>query len=138
MLRQLLDRIAPMMRQTNPEAMLARMHDFLTSADIAAFRRNGNAEAEVFLAGIGWAMAHGDDGWVDDDLALASDWGFDLASVAAPVTILHGELDLMVPIGHGRRLAEFLPTVSLHAIPSDGHISAFLDHTDDIVTALLR
>jgi pimeloyl-ACP methyl ester carboxylesterase len=138
MLRQLLDRIAPMMTQTNPEAMFARMHDFLTSADVAAFRRNGNAEAEVFLAGIGRAMAHGNDGWVDDDLALASDWGFDLASVSAPVTILHGELDRMVPIGHGRRLAELLPTASLHAIPTDGHVSAFLDHSHDIVAALLR
>ncbi len=113
------------------------MTDFLTSADDAAFRRGGNAEAEVFLAGIRSAMAHGNDGWIDDDLAIASDWGFDPASVSVPVTIFHGDVDRMVPIGHGRRLASLMPSVSLRTLSGDGHVSAFLDHTDDITDALL-
>jgi hypothetical protein len=39
----------------------------------------------------------GQDGWVDDDIALARPWGFDLGSITAPVSIWYGSHDTRVP-----------------------------------------
>ena len=37
-------------------------------------------------------------GWFDDDLAHLRDWGFDLDSVARPVTVWQGKQDRFVPL----------------------------------------
>ncbi|TDD07977.1 alpha/beta hydrolase, partial [Nonomuraea deserti] len=61
---------------------------------------------------------------IDDDLAYVSPWGCDPAQVAAPVLIVHGEADRVVPVSHGRWLARHCPTAELWLLPGDGHISA--------------
>lgn len=63
------------------------------------------------------------DGPVDDDVAYASDWGFSPADVAAPVLLVHGGLDRVVPAAHSHRLLELLPDAELWLRPHDGHVS---------------
>jgi pimeloyl-ACP methyl ester carboxylesterase len=63
------------------------------------------------------------DGWLDDDLAFAAPWGFDLAAIETPVLLWHGEHDQFVPIAHGRWLAERIPNVDARLSPDDGHLT---------------
>ena len=69
------------------------------------------------------AVAAGPGGLIDDDLAYVRPWGCDPASVTAPVLILHGGLDRVVPLAHGQWLASRCPSAELRPGPADGHIS---------------
>ena len=69
------------------------------------------------------SLAHGFDGWIDDDLAFVRPWGFKLGEIGVPVTVWQGELDLMVPLAHGRWLLEKIPGAARHIVPGQGHIS---------------
>jgi pimeloyl-ACP methyl ester carboxylesterase len=69
------------------------------------------------------AVAHGIDGWLDDDLAFTRDWGFALADISVPVAIWQGGVDLMVPAAHGAWLASHIPTARPHLLPDHGHLS---------------
>jgi pimeloyl-ACP methyl ester carboxylesterase len=72
---------------------------------------------------VGPAVANGPGALVDDDLAYVSPWGFDPAEVVAPVLLLHGGLDRVVPAAHGRWMAAHLPSADLWLSPDDGHVS---------------
>jgi pimeloyl-ACP methyl ester carboxylesterase len=69
------------------------------------------------------ALAGGPGALVDDDLAYVAPWGFDPAQVSAPLRVVHGGADRMVPSAHGAWLAARCPTAELHLRPDDGHIS---------------
>jgi pimeloyl-ACP methyl ester carboxylesterase len=68
-------------------------------------------------------LASGVDGWVDDDLAFAEPWGFEVAEIATPVLLLHGEDDRFVPVSHGRWLAERIPGVEARIAAADGRLT---------------
>jgi pimeloyl-ACP methyl ester carboxylesterase len=63
------------------------------------------------------------DGWIDDDLAFARDWGFDLADLAVPTYVWQGSEDKMVPFHHGQWLAEHIPDAVVHLEDGEGHFS---------------
>lgn len=48
-------------------------------------------------------------GWVDDDLALVTPWGFDPAAITVPTQVWYGTHDVMVPPQHGEWLARTVP-----------------------------
>ena len=60
---------------------------------------------------------------IDDDLAYVGPLGFDPADVRAPVLLLHGGRDRVVPSSHGKWLARRCPSAELWLRPEDGHIS---------------
>lgn len=67
---------------------------------------------------------------IDDDLAYVRPWGFDVASIAAPVLVLHGGRDRIVPIAHGAWLVARIPGATLQEHPDDGHISVLTHGAD--------
>lgn len=89
---------------------------------------------------VGPAVASGPAGLVDDDIAYVTPWGADLARIAAPVLLLHGELDRIVPLGHGEWLARHCATARLWRQPDAGHISVLGAAPDALewLAAILR
>ena len=77
----------------------------------------------------------GPDGLVDDDLAFTRPWGFDLAEVHAPVVVVQGGLDRVIPPAHATAIADALPHGLLRLVPDAGHI-AVLDHLPEALAAL--
>lgn len=69
------------------------------------------------------SQAFGMDGLIDDDVAFASNWGFELADIAARVLIVQGADDRIVPPAHAKVLAERIPGAELWLRPGEGHIS---------------
>lgn len=83
------------------------------------------------------AVSVGVDGWLDDDLAFAAPWGFDLGAVSVPVSVWQGSDDLMVPFAHGRWLADTIPGARAHLLEGEGHLSVVVGRIGDILDELL-
>ena len=83
------------------------------------------------------AVRTGVEGWLEDDLAFTSPWGFGLEEISVPVMIWHGSADLMVPFAHGQWLASQLPGASAHLEEGEGHLSVGLGALDRMLDELL-
>jgi pimeloyl-ACP methyl ester carboxylesterase len=68
------------------------------------------------------ALAHGVDGWVDDDIAFTKPWGFDVSSIRIPVYLTYGRTDNLVPPAHGDWLAARIPGAEVHVDDEAGHM----------------
>ncbi|MPZ84669.1 MAG: alpha/beta fold hydrolase [Actinophytocola sp.] len=88
-------------------------------ADLAAFDGAWAWFGEV----VGPAVEPGPAALIDDDLAYVARWGFDPATISAPVLLLHGGMDRVIPASHAGWLADHCPTAELRVNPYDGHIS---------------
>ena len=94
------------------------------------------AAAEHLAAAFRRAVSTGVAGWVDDDLAFTTPWGFDLSAITVPVTVLQGGQDLMVPLAHGRWLGEHVAGAVAKTFPEHGHLSLGLVHLPQILADL--
>ncbi|MCZ0991390.1 alpha/beta fold hydrolase [Streptomyces diastatochromogenes] len=99
--------------------------EMFTPADHAALAGDWSWFEEVVEP----AVAAGPGGLVDDDLAYVHAWGCDPGSVTAPVLVLHGGQDRIVPSTHGEWLANRCPRSELRLRPDDGHLSVLTDAT---------
>ena len=90
-----------------------------TAADHAALAGDWSWFEEV----VGPAVAAGPGGLIDDDLAYVHPWGCDPGAINAPVLVLHGGRDRVVPSTHGEWLANRCPRSELLIRPDDGHVS---------------
>jgi pimeloyl-ACP methyl ester carboxylesterase len=93
--------------------------ELFTAADHAALAGRWGWLGEVAEA----AMAGGPEGAIEDDLAYVAPWRFALEEVGAPVLIVHGERDRVVPSAHGSWIADRCPAAELWLRPEDGHLS---------------
>jgi pimeloyl-ACP methyl ester carboxylesterase len=71
----------------------------------------------------GRAGAAGPDGEIDDDVAFAHPWGFDVAMIEAPVLLVQGGQDRIVPPAHADWLVRHCRRPELWLRPHDGHVS---------------
>lgn len=90
-----------------------------TSADFAALAGAWSSLGDDAVK----AGQAGPDGLVDDDVAFATAWGFEPAEVIAPVLLVQGGRDRVVPSSHAASLLAGLPRAELWARPEDGHVS---------------
>ncbi|QHF21777.1 hypothetical protein GTU71_13650 [Rathayibacter sp. VKM Ac-2762] len=57
-------------------------------------------------------------------------WGVDLSRLAAPVLLLHGAADRVVPVAHAERIRRLHPAAELTIRSGRGHIGVLLDWPD--------
>lgn len=105
-----------------------------TEPDVAALERIGGPLFEALRVG----LAPGVDGWLDDDLATVADWGFGLSQIRVPVLVMHGGRDGLVPVAHGRWLAEAIPGAELRVYEDEGHVSPLANRLDELYDWLLE
>jgi pimeloyl-ACP methyl ester carboxylesterase len=86
----------------------------------------------VFTRIVSEQCVHGVGGWVDDTLAFARPWGFDLDAITVPVLLTYGLQDFSCPPEHGRWLARRLPTAVVIEDETGGHLPK--DIESDIAT----
>jgi pimeloyl-ACP methyl ester carboxylesterase len=139
-LRSLLEAQAPELVSNSVEGVVEAMRTLLPAADLEIFRRPN--VAPFMLASFQEGLRNGVDGWVDDDLALMRPWGFDLEAPGRhgiPVSVWQGGEDLMVPVAHGRWLAEQVPGSVGHIEPGEGHLTIVVGAVermlDEVVSA---
>ena len=84
------------------------------------------------------AVRTGVEGYLDDELAFTSPWGFGLDEISAPVMIWQGSADLMVPFSHGQWLASRLPGAAAHLEEGEGHLSVGLGALDRMLDELVN
>jgi pimeloyl-ACP methyl ester carboxylesterase len=121
------DVLAPMleglraeMLEADAAAITEVLRTILSDVDIAAM---SGAVGEIFVAWTREALEKGVEGWVEDDLAFAAPWGFDLGEIQVPTLLWQGSQDRMVPEAHGRWLAAHIPGVDARLHPDEGHLT---------------
>jgi pimeloyl-ACP methyl ester carboxylesterase len=119
----------------DPEAMRAGMLSLLSDVDAAVLTGELAADmAEMMRVG----MEPGVDGWLDDDLAFVTGWGFDPAAIRTPVLVMQGREDRFVPSAHGEWLAAHIPSAEPRLLDRDGHLSLHANHGDELYDWLLE
>jgi pimeloyl-ACP methyl ester carboxylesterase len=107
------------------------------------------ADAELFadpewmrpaMAGFAAMSAYGLEGYADDRRADGPGWvSFEVTAVRCPVTVLHGDRDLLCVPLHGHHTAQIVPNAKLVEIAEAGHFS--IDDTSSgavsLATAML-
>ncbi len=133
-LEEFLEAEAGSMLGTSADEVVKVLGDLVSEVD----RRALSGElGEFMVKELARSLSRGVWGWFDDDRAILGDWGFDLADVAAPLSLWHGGQDRFVPIAHGEWLAGHLQAEA-HLRPDDGHLSLSLGSYGEIIDALLE
>jgi pimeloyl-ACP methyl ester carboxylesterase len=82
-------------------------------------------------------LAPSADGWIDDDLAFAAPWGFDVADISRPTLIVHGADDRFVPVSHGEWLAAHVPGAEAWIDDANGHLTLLENRVGEVHEWLL-
>lgn len=133
-LSRLLEKQSQALRGMTGDHVVAAFGDLLSDKDKTVLTGD---YASTIAALLRAAVSSGIAGWRDDDLALVSDWGFELAQLAAPVAIWHGQEDQMGPFAFGQWLAAHIPGARAHLLPGEGHLSIQINKIGDILDDLL-
>jgi pimeloyl-ACP methyl ester carboxylesterase len=126
--RKVLDRI-----DEDPTSLL---DDFELSSSDRAVLEDPDIQ-EVIRVSTHETFARGIWGWVDDDLAFISPWGFDVGELRVPVEIRYGATDVLVPAAHGAWLATHIPRARVTIDDQGGHLSTPDQRLDRLASLVL-
>ncbi len=93
--------------------------EMFTPSDHRALEGEWDWFNEIAAAGV----AHGLDGMVLDDLAYVQPWGYRVDAIKVPALVVQGSDDRVVPVQHGRWLAETIPGAEYRELEGEGHLS---------------
>ena len=124
-----LEREAAAFGEATPEQIKDVMASLLPPVDAAVLTGD---RAEYAKEMFDRAVANGVAGWRDDDVAFTRPWGFELDEIRVPALLWQGVQDMMVPVAHGRWLAERIPGVEAHISEEDGHLSIAVGRLGEI------
>ena len=133
-LEPFLREMTPELLASTPEEVAEMLRSILSPPDLAAYH---GGVAEHFVATLHAGLAPGIEGWVEDDLAFVTPWGFALSDIRVPVLVLQGEQDLMVPPEHGRWLGGRIPGADARILPDDGHLTIEVTRMPEVLDWLV-
>jgi pimeloyl-ACP methyl ester carboxylesterase len=109
-------------KRADPESALPTNHSDVPKADRAASSEFGikSGLVDTYTE----ALRNGIDGWIDDNLALVSPWGFEPALLCPPVLLWHGVDDIFSPPEHSRWLKQRIPHAVLDLAAGKAHLGA--------------
>lgn len=133
-LRAFLDVLNPVLRAITPEGLSLALTSLLPEQD----RKAMTVEfADDIAASFHEALRVSVDGWLDDDIAFCTPWGFDLAEISIPTAIWQGSTDAMVPVAHGEWLSAALSSARAHLVQGEGHFSVGVGALDEMLDELV-
>lgn len=95
------------------------------------------ADAARVGAGLSKALENGIEGWLEDDIALTTPWGFDLGTVTTPVAFWAGRQDRFISYTHSVWMAQQVPGSDLHLLGAHGHMSLMRALLPDLLGDLI-
>jgi pimeloyl-ACP methyl ester carboxylesterase len=134
-LRPYLSEMRERLKDVGVEGIMTTLETLLPPVDKAVLT---DEFGEDLVASFREALRTGVDGWLDDDLAFATPWGFALGEIAVPTAIWQGSADLMVPFAHGQWLSAHVPGASVHLEEGEGHLSVAISAVDRMLDELLE
>ena len=121
------------LRNVSADGVIAALNTLLPAVDRAVITGEfGEDLANQFREGLRISV----DGWLDDDIAFAQPWGFELSEIEVPTMIWQGDEDLMVPFAHGQWLASQLSDAHVHLESGEGHLSLAVGAKDRMLDEL--
>ena len=84
------------------------------------------------------AVAVRSDGMAIEFRNLWRSWGFEFEDIKPDVYLWHGEKDSNAPVGLARQVAARMPKCHATFYPDDDHMSTWLNHSGEIVGALIE
>jgi pimeloyl-ACP methyl ester carboxylesterase len=132
--RQFVEKAAPGVLGSDPIALVQAMRSLLCPADVEVLT---GKLADFILKGMRAGIIETRDGWIEDDIAFTTPWGFELDQIRIPVMLMHGRQDQMVPFSHGQWLASKIPDVATRFLPDDGHLTIPARHIPEVHAWLL-
>ncbi len=106
----------------DPESFIEFLRTQMTEADKRVV--NGLPIRRQLLETYREALRCGPYGWVDDDLAFRSNWGFSLKEINGPVRLWHGADDNFSPVNHSHWLASRIPHAEVQVQLETAHFGA--------------
>jgi pimeloyl-ACP methyl ester carboxylesterase len=119
-LQQFVETAAPSMLGGDAKTLVQAFRSLLSPIDAAVFTDDFG---DFVLNRVREGIRERRDGWVDDDIAFTTPWGFELSQIRIPVLLMQGGQDQMVPFSHGKWLANKIPNVDARLLADDGHLT---------------
>ena len=119
-LEQFVEAVAPGLLSADTESLIQVWSSVLSPIDVEVLTED---IAEWMLNSSREGSKERTDGWIDDDVAYTTPWGFELSQIRIPVMVMQGEHDRFVPYSHGKWLVSKVPHVDARLSADDGHIS---------------
>jgi pimeloyl-ACP methyl ester carboxylesterase len=118
----------------NLENLAAAIETLVAEPDRVAL---GGPIGESWANGLGVSFLIGAEGWIDDDLAFVKPFGFEIEAISRPTLVVHGHLDLMVPISHGQWLSRAVPGADSWMLDDEAHLSLLTNQVSSVHEWLL-
>lgn len=120
----------------NPNRTIEQLLTDLPEPDKAAMAQPDVKEMLIKMASGG--VQQGARGTAWEYVLFTRPWGFRLEDIPLPVHLWHGELDAACPINMGRHVAESIPDCRAKFFPQEGHLSLFVNHYEELLSAMVR
>lgn len=83
------------------------------------------------------SMRQGVEGVAWDTQLYLKEWDFNVDKIQMPLTFLHGEQDVTIPIAVAKQVAASLPTAELTTYPAEGHLTLIANQFETIASKLI-